>query len=164
MAGEYSSFRSTVRCQSGGIDSPCRCVVDKQRDRRCDPGRGGLSRLAARAADAYGNALDRKGAPAVHALTPWRPGLIPRSFCPGVQAILLTGQVRYRKQLGWRDPLSIESITEPQYALHFGLESAYPLRAVMGGSAEFVRRHWRTSWTAPRSPSSRKKHCGWSRC
>ena len=34
----------------------------------------------------------------------------------------------------------MESITEPeqQYALHFGLESAYPLQAVMGGSAELA--------------------------
>jgi hypothetical protein len=83
VAGQYSSFRSAVRCPSGGIDSPCGCVVDRQRDQGCDPGRGGLSRLAAIAAVASRNALDREGAPAIHPLTPWRPWFTPRSSCPG---------------------------------------------------------------------------------
>jgi hypothetical protein len=61
-------------------------------------------------------------------------------FVPGAQAIVLSEHVTYWNQLGWRDPFSMESMTErqQQYASHFGLESAYTPQAVVDGAAELV--------------------------
>ena len=61
-------------------------------------------------------------------------------FVPGAQAIVLSEHVTYWNQLGWRDPFSMESMTErqQQYALHFGLDSAYTPQAVVDGAAELV--------------------------
>ena len=61
-------------------------------------------------------------------------------FVPGAQAIVLSEHVTYWNQLGWRDPFSMESMTErqQQYASHFGLGSVYTPQAVVDGSAELV--------------------------
>jgi hypothetical protein len=61
-------------------------------------------------------------------------------FLRGDQAFPPSVHVTSWNQLGWRDPFSIESMTErqQQYVLHFGLESAYMPQAVVDGSAELV--------------------------
>jgi hypothetical protein len=166
VAGQYSSFQSAMRCLSGRIDSPCRGVVDKQRYQGCDPGRGGLSRFAASAADVSRNALDRKGAPAIHPQTPWRPWFTPPSFCPGRPGPSAE-QARDVLEAAWLGRSLLDGINHrAPAAVCFAFWSGIGLRAAgcLGGLAESAGRRWRSSWTAPRSPSSRKKHCGWSHC
>jgi hypothetical protein len=61
-------------------------------------------------------------------------------FVPGAQAIVLSEHVTYWDQLGWRDPFSMDAMTDRQhhYATQFGLDSVYTPQVVVDGAAELV--------------------------
>src|ERR1700761_5036785 len=58
----------------------------------------------------------------------------------GVQAIVLSEHVTYWDQQGWRDPFSLEEMTERQkeYVFRFGLQDSYTPQMVVDGTAQFV--------------------------
>jgi hypothetical protein len=58
----------------------------------------------------------------------------------GLHAIVLSEHVTYWNQLGWRDPFSMEEMTERQqaYVSQFRLSSAYTPQMVVDGTAQFV--------------------------
>jgi hypothetical protein len=56
------------------------------------------------------------------------------------QAIVLSEHVTYWNRLGWRDPFSLDAMTERQeeYVRRFGLESSYTPQMVVDGASQFV--------------------------
>lgn len=58
----------------------------------------------------------------------------------GVQAIVLSEHVTYWNHDGWRDPYSLDAMTDRQeaYVRHFGLDSSYTPEMVVDGTAQFV--------------------------
>lgn len=58
----------------------------------------------------------------------------------GLRAIVLSEHVTYWNRLGWRDPFSLEEMTDRQqnYVARFRLESAYTPQMVVDGAAQFV--------------------------
>jgi hypothetical protein len=58
----------------------------------------------------------------------------------GVNAIVLSEHVTYWDHQGWRDPFSLEEMTERQkeYVLRFGLQDSYTPQMVVDGTAQFV--------------------------
>lgn len=63
-----------------------------------------------------------------------------QQFVPGAVAIVLSEHVTYWDQQGWRDPYSLDAMTDRQhqYADRFGLDSVYTPQAVVNGAAEMV--------------------------
>ncbi len=61
-------------------------------------------------------------------------------FVPGAHAIVLSEHVTYWNHLGWRDPFSLDAMTERQteYVHRFGLDSAYTPQMVVDGAVQFV--------------------------
>lgn len=59
---------------------------------------------------------------------------------PGVEAIVLSEHVTYWNHLGWRDPFSMDAMTQRQadYVHQFGLDSAYTPQMVVDGRTQFV--------------------------
>lgn len=59
---------------------------------------------------------------------------------PGAEAIVLSEHVTYWNHLGWRDPFSLDAITQRQeeYVRRFGLDSAYTPQMVVDGTSQFV--------------------------
>jgi hypothetical protein len=59
---------------------------------------------------------------------------------PNARVIVLSEHVTYWDHLGWRDPFSLDEVTDRQqnYANSFGLDSVYTPQAVVDGSAQFV--------------------------
>ncbi|HEY9126557.1 MAG TPA: DUF1223 domain-containing protein [Acidobacteriaceae bacterium] len=59
---------------------------------------------------------------------------------PGIHAIVLSEHVTYWDSLGWKDPFSLDAITQRQqdYAARFHLQSVYTPQAVIGGQAQCV--------------------------
>jgi hypothetical protein len=59
---------------------------------------------------------------------------------PGVKAIVLSEHVTYWNHLGWRDPFSLDAMTQRQaeYVRRFGLDSAYTPQMVVDGTTQFV--------------------------
>jgi hypothetical protein len=58
----------------------------------------------------------------------------------GARVIVLSEHVTYWNSLGWRDPFSLDAMTERQqkYAQRFGLGEVYTPQAVVDGAAELV--------------------------
>lgn len=58
----------------------------------------------------------------------------------GVHAIVLSEHVTYWDRLGWRDPFSLEEMTERQqaYGAQFGLQDVYTPQMVVDGTTQFV--------------------------
>lgn len=58
----------------------------------------------------------------------------------GVMAIVLSEHVTYWNHLGWRDPFSLDAMTQRQaeYVHRFGIDSAYTPQAVVDGTTQFV--------------------------
>jgi hypothetical protein len=58
----------------------------------------------------------------------------------GAQAIVLSEHVTYWDNLGWRDPFSLEAMTQrqQQYATHFGRDEVYTPQVVVDGAAQLV--------------------------
>ena len=63
-----------------------------------------------------------------------------RQLVPGAEAIVLSEHVTYWNHLGWRDPFSLDTMTQRQeaYVRRFGLDSAYTPQAVVDGTTQFV--------------------------
>lgn len=61
-------------------------------------------------------------------------------FVPGAQAIVLSEHVTYWNRQGWRDPFSLDAMTERQerYVARFALESSYTPQLVVDGAAQVV--------------------------
>jgi hypothetical protein len=58
----------------------------------------------------------------------------------GAQVIVLSEHVTYWDHLGWRDPFSLDAMTQrqQQYAARFGLDDVYTPQVVVDGSAQLV--------------------------
>jgi hypothetical protein len=63
-----------------------------------------------------------------------------QQFVPGAQAIVLSEHVTYWNDGGWRDPFSLDTITDrqQQYAARFGLDSVYTPQAVVDGASQMT--------------------------
>lgn len=63
-----------------------------------------------------------------------------KQFVPGAESIVLSEHVTYWNHLGWRDPFSLDAMTQRQqdYVHHFGLDSAYTPQMVVDGTSQFV--------------------------
>lgn len=61
-------------------------------------------------------------------------------FVPDADAIVLSEHVTYWDRQGWRDPFSLEEMTERQqsYEYHFNLQDSYTPQAVVDGAAQMV--------------------------
>jgi hypothetical protein len=59
---------------------------------------------------------------------------------PGAEAIVLSEHVTYWNHDGWRDPFSLDAMTERQedYQRRFGLDSSYTPQMVVDGKSQFV--------------------------
>jgi hypothetical protein len=58
----------------------------------------------------------------------------------GVQAIVLSEHVTYWDRQGWRDPYSLDAMTDrqEQYVRRFGLDSSFTPQMVVDGTTQFV--------------------------
>jgi hypothetical protein len=63
-----------------------------------------------------------------------------KQFVPGADAIVLSEHVTYWDHQGWRDPFSLDAMTQRQeaYVRRFVLESAYTPQMVVDGTSQFV--------------------------
>ena len=82
-----------------------------------------------------------------------------KQFVPGANAIVLSEHVTYWNHLGWRDPFSLEAMTQRQeaYVRRFGLDSAYTPQAVVDGSTQFVGSDERAMLAAVSKAAARPK-------
>jgi len=77
----------------------------------------------------------------------------------GERAIVLSEHVTYWNHLGWRDPFSMDEMTERQkaYVDQFRLDSAYTPEMVVDGAAQFVGSDVRALDAAMRAAAGRPK-------
>jgi hypothetical protein len=77
----------------------------------------------------------------------------------GMHAIVLSEHVTYWDRLGWRDPFSLEEMTERQreYSTQFGLQDVYTPQMVVDGTSEFVGSAQRALATAMQGAIARPK-------
>jgi hypothetical protein len=63
-----------------------------------------------------------------------------QQFVSGAEAIVLSEHVTYWNDGGWRDPFSLDTVTDrqQQYAARFGLDSVYTPQAVVDGVAQMT--------------------------
>ena len=61
-------------------------------------------------------------------------------FVPNADAIVLSEHVTYWDRQGWRDPFSLDEMTQRQqsYEFHFNLADSYTPQAVIDGAAQMV--------------------------
>jgi hypothetical protein len=77
----------------------------------------------------------------------------------GAQAIVLSEHVTYWDRNGWRDPFSLDAMTDRQetYQRHFGLDSSYTPQMVVDGAAQFVGSNGRALVAALQSAAKTAK-------
>ena len=63
-----------------------------------------------------------------------------KQFVAGAESIVLSEHVTYWDHQGWRDPFSLEAMTQRQeeYVRRFGLDSAYTPQMVVDGTSQLV--------------------------
>jgi len=82
-----------------------------------------------------------------------------KQFVPGAEAIVLSEHVTYWDHQGWRDPFSLEAMTQRQeeYMRRFGLDSAYTPQMVVDGSSQFVGSNGRALLAAVNKAAAKPK-------
>jgi hypothetical protein len=82
-----------------------------------------------------------------------------KQFVPGTEAIVLSEHVTYWDHQGWRDPFSLETMTQRQeeYVRRFGLDSAYTPQMVVDGSSQFVGSNGRALLAAVTKAAAKPK-------
>jgi hypothetical protein len=77
----------------------------------------------------------------------------------GVRAIVLSEHVTYWDRQGWRDPFSLEDVTERQqaYGTRFGLPSIYTPQMVVDGTTQFVGSDARALESALRAEAAKPR-------
>ena len=77
----------------------------------------------------------------------------------GAHAIVLSEHVTYWDQQGWRDPFSLEEMTErqKQYVYRFGLQDSYTPQMVIDGTAQFVGNNAQALEAAMQGAAARPK-------
>lgn len=77
----------------------------------------------------------------------------------GAEAIVLSEHVTYWNHEGWRDPYSLDAMTDRQeaYVRHFGLESTYTPQMVVDGTTQFVGSNTRALVSAVESATKTEK-------
>jgi hypothetical protein len=82
-----------------------------------------------------------------------------KQFVPEAEAIVLSEHVTYWDHQGWRDPFSLETMTQRQeeYVRRFGLDSAYTPQMVVDGSSQFVGSNRRALLAAVNKAAAKPK-------
>ena len=82
-----------------------------------------------------------------------------KQFVPGAEAIVLSEHVTYWDHQGWRDPFSLESVTQRQeeYVRRFALDSAYTPQMVVDGTSQFVGSNGRALLAALNKAAAKPK-------
>jgi hypothetical protein len=77
----------------------------------------------------------------------------------GAHAIVLSEHVTYWDHQGWRDPFSLEEMTERQkgYVYRFGLQDSYTPQMVVDGAAQFVGNNAQALEAAMQAAEARPK-------
>ena len=77
----------------------------------------------------------------------------------GADAIVLSEHVTYWDRQGWRDPFSLEAMTQRQeeYVRRFGIDSAYTPQAVVDGTSQFVGSNGRAMVAAVSKAAAKPK-------
>ena len=82
-----------------------------------------------------------------------------KQFVPGAEAIVLSEHVTYWDHQGWRDPFSLETMTQRQeeYVRRFALDSAYTPQMVVDGTNQFVGSNGRALLAAVSKAAAKPK-------
>ena len=82
-----------------------------------------------------------------------------KQFVPGAEAIVLSEHVTYWDHQGWRDPFSLEAMTQRQeeYVRRFALDSAYTPQMVVDGTSQFVGSNGRALLAAVNKAAAKPK-------
>ena len=82
-----------------------------------------------------------------------------KQFVPGAESIVLSEHVTYWNHLGWRDPFSLDAMTQRQaaYVRRFRLDSAYTPQAVVDGTSQFVGSDGRAMLAAVTKAATNRK-------
>jgi hypothetical protein len=82
-----------------------------------------------------------------------------KQFVPGAEAIVLSEHVTYWDHQGWRDPFSLEAMTQRQeeYIRRFALDSAYTPQMVVDGTGQFVGSNGRALLAAVNKAAAKPK-------
>src|SRR3954468_17163078 len=82
-----------------------------------------------------------------------------KQFVPGAEAIVLSEHVTYWDHQGWRDPFSLEAMTQRQaeHGRRFALDSAYTPQMGVGGTSQFVGSNGRALLAAVTKAAAKPK-------